>query len=117
VLVVDDDDDIRETVADALTDCGYVVKSSADGRAALVEMRASIPCLVLLDLMMPVLDGWEVVRAMEADPALAGIPVCVISALVSNRAPPHATRVLQKPARLATLVTLIETHCTTNATA
>jgi CheY-like chemotaxis protein len=111
VLVVDDDDDIRETIADALVDCGITVQQAADGAAALARMRTAVPCMVLLDLMMPVMDGWEVVREMRHDPVLAAVPVCVLSALTANRAPPEATRVLRKPARLAAILETIGEHC------
>src|SRR5688500_10739911 len=79
VLVVDDDEDIRETVADVLRDAGYTVRVAADGSEALVEMRDCAPCVVLLDLMMPRIDGWQVVEEMRRDPELAEIPVCIVS--------------------------------------
>jgi CheY-like chemotaxis protein len=110
VLVVDDDQDIREAVADALRESGYTVQEAENGAVALAEMRASPPCLVLLDLMMPVLGGWEVVHAMEQDPKLASIPVCVLSAM-ADRAPKDCATVLPKPVSMLRLLSAVERHC------
>lgn len=110
VLVVDDDRDIREAVADALREVGYSVQEAENGAQALAEMRASPPCLVLLDLMMPVLGGWEVVHAMEQDPKLAAIPVCVLSAM-AERAPRAMASVLPKPVSMLRLLSAVERHC------
>ncbi|MBA3819464.1 MAG: response regulator [Deltaproteobacteria bacterium] len=110
VLVVDDDDVLRDTVAEALEDAGYLVERAENGREALVKMRLGPPCIVLLDLMMPVMDGWEVVTEMDRDPRLAGVPVCVVSAQ-DRIAPPRNIGVLRKPASLAALLTAVEAHC------
>jgi CheY-like chemotaxis protein len=103
VLVVDDDQDIREAVV------GYSVAQAANGAEALVAMRSALPCLVLLDLMMPVMDGWEVVAQMDRDPALAGVPVCVVSAHVND--PPRNVCVLRKPVTLQKLLDTVAEHC------
>jgi CheY-like chemotaxis protein len=110
VLVVDDDADIREAVADALREFGYQVQEAENGAVALDEMRADPPCVVLLDLMMPVLGGWEVVQAMEQDPRLASIPVCVLSAM-PDRAPRECATVLEKPVAMLRLLSAVERHC------
>src|SRR5687768_13520104 len=82
ILVVDDDIDIREAIQDTLEEEGFRVESAPDGAAALERLRALPyePCLVLLDLMMPVMDGWEFLAARKEDPRLASIPITVISA-------------------------------------
>ncbi len=66
VLVVDDDPDIRELVQEALTDEGYQVVGAANGWEALAQIAAAPPALVLLDMRMPVLDGWGFAREVKA---------------------------------------------------
>src|SRR5204862_4129108 len=81
VMVVDDDDDIRETLAGLLEDEGYEVAAFPTGRDALDALQGGMaPRVILLDLMMPVMDGAEFRRAQLADPALASIPVILITA-------------------------------------
>ncbi len=109
VLVVDDDQDIREAVVEAITDAGYTVEAAANGVEALQAMRANPPCVVLLDLMMPVMDGWEVVAHMDRDPALASVAVCVVSA--HDKDPPRNNCVLRKPVSLQKLLETVELHC------
>jgi len=109
VLLVEDDDHLREATADALRDSGIDVVEAADGEQALAVMRDELPCLVLLDLMMPVMDGWEVARQMAADPVLSQVPICVVSA-VSHQAPAQARHVLSKPASLASLLAVVRQH-------
>jgi CheY-like chemotaxis protein len=80
VLVVDDDTDLRESVGDVLRDEGYAVTLASNGREAL-ELLPGLrrPCAVVLDLAMPVMSGTEFYRAMSALPALADIPVGVLT--------------------------------------
>jgi CheY-like chemotaxis protein len=80
VLVVEDDYAIRETLRDLLQDEGYPVLSASNGQEALTLLEHCSPRLILLDLMMPVMDGREFRLAQRSDPALARIPVVVISA-------------------------------------
>ncbi len=81
ILLVEDDTAIRETIAELLSDEGYRVTSAANGAEALALLEASdAPSLILLDLMMPVMNGWELRRALHDDPRLASVPVVVISA-------------------------------------
>lgn len=84
VLVADDDFDTREMLAAALELWGYRVLLADDGVDALAETRASAPDLILLDLLMPELDGWGVLASLRLDPRTRNIPVIVISA-VSRR--------------------------------
>jgi len=109
VLLVEDDHHLREVTADALRDSGIDVVEAANGAQALAAMRGELPCLVLLDLMMPVMDGWEMARRMAADPVLAQVPICVVSA-VASQAPPEASEVLSKPASLASLLAVVRKH-------
>ena len=108
VLVVDDEPDIRETVRTILESEGYRVRIASNGREALDLMRqGSPPGLVLLDLMMPEMDGYEVLEAMRNDRALASIPVTVVSA-VCDRFGPLGTPCLRKPFLLEELLATVE---------
>jgi CheY-like chemotaxis protein len=81
VLVVDDEADIREAVSEVLSDEGYDVEAAGDGAEALRKLHSYHPCLVLLDLMMPGMNGWEFRAAQKHDPEVSKIPVVVLSAL------------------------------------
>jgi CheY-like chemotaxis protein len=81
VLVIDDDEDIRTAVQEVLEGEGYVTRGASNGKEALELMRSTEPpSLVLLDLMMPEMDGWELLVRMDDDPSLHRIPVALMSA-------------------------------------
>lgn len=81
LLIVDDDADVREALASVLEDEGYKVLIAESGRAALETLRRGArPTLILLDLMMPVMDGYEFRARQLQDPDLAKIPVVVLTA-------------------------------------
>ena len=80
VLVADDNADMREHLARLLRAEGWSVETVADGREALLALRAAPPDLLLTDVMMPELDGFELLRAVRADPRTATLPVVVLSA-------------------------------------
>lgn len=114
VLVVDDDASIRKMIIVALRRQiqGYEFIEAANGREALDLMRSAAPSVVVLDLMMPVLSGWDVLRERADDPELLKIPVIVISA---NREPEVATAVtsgicafLPKPFDIGSLSALVQ---------
>jgi CheY-like chemotaxis protein len=109
VLVVDDDTDIREAVAEVLAGEGYLVLGAGDGAEALKKCRAFHPSLVLLDLMMPGMNGWEFRAAQKRDPDLAGIPVVVLSAL-EQRVAIDAEAFVRKPFDLDELLALVRRH-------
>jgi CheY-like chemotaxis protein len=80
VLLVDDDLDARSLLAMLLELDGHTVHTSSDGLEAMEALRKGLrPCVILLDLMMPNLDGAGVVREMRRDPSLAGLPVVLVS--------------------------------------
>lgn len=113
VLVVDDESDIREAVSEVLADEGYAVYGAGDGAEALRKARAFHPHLVLLDLMMPGMNGWEFRAAQRGDPELRDIPVVVLSALgrVSGM---EAADFIQKPFDLDRLLSAVRTHARPN---
>jgi CheY-like chemotaxis protein len=80
VLVVDDDASIRGFLAEALSDEGYHVETAGNGQEALTILGGWRPDVILLDLMMPVMDGWEFRSAQRQLPGLADVPVIVLSA-------------------------------------
>lgn len=80
VLIADDDPSIRRMLALSLRKQGYRTADACDGREALEAMRAGQTDLVLLDLMMPKVTGWEVLTERAAAPELRKIPVIVITA-------------------------------------
>jgi CheY-like chemotaxis protein len=80
ILVVDDEAIIRDTLGELLEIDGYVVETARDGLDALQHLRQHRPGILVLDLMLPVLDGWDVLRTCRADPTLADLPVIVMSA-------------------------------------
>jgi CheY-like chemotaxis protein len=81
ILVVDDDPAIRGLVADALRDEGYTVDLAAHGREALDAMRVRRPATVVLDLMMPVMDGFMFMEACHSEQLCDNVPIVVISAV------------------------------------
>jgi CheY-like chemotaxis protein len=112
ILVVDDDDDIRDALSEVLRAAGHQVMTAANGREALDILRQGPDvCLVLLDLMMPVMDGYRFLELQAQDPQLAAVPVAIITAGTVDRG--RATRVtlLRKPIKLPQLMTVIAQHC------
>ncbi len=108
VLVVDDDPDIRETLREVIEAEGFAVVCAANGRAALDALSTGLrPSLIVLDLMMPSMSGWELLAAIRADRSLADLPVAVISAAGGRAPPPGATCFLRKPIDLDTLIELV----------
>jgi CheY-like chemotaxis protein len=115
VLVVDDDSDIRETLSEVLRDEGYTVVTAADGRDALTKLRNEMatPCVILLDLMMPVMTGLQFYAEQQRDPSLAKIPVVVISAdgNLHAKAQAFGGEYLCKPVRIERVLDTLERHC------
>jgi signal transduction histidine kinase/DNA-binding response OmpR family regulator len=84
ILVVDDDANIRELLTQEFTEAGYAVATAADGRAAVQEVRRRRPDLVVLDVMMPEMNGFDVAAVLRNDPETADIPIVILS-IVQDR--------------------------------
>jgi CheY-like chemotaxis protein len=114
LLVVDDDATIRSVMAELLESEGYVVDSAWDGVHALQRVRDTLPAAILLDLMMPVLDGWGFIDACREQRICPGVPVVVMSAAhglqdTTSRLKQLGVRaVLAKPFDLVDLIALMK---------
>jgi twitching motility two-component system response regulator PilG len=102
LLVVDDEHLLRRMLKDVLEEAGHTVIVAEDGRAAITSAKADPPDCILLDIMMPGLDGYETCAALKADPRLAAVPVILITATTDLRVIDRAeqvgaTTVLPKP--------------------
>jgi CheY-like chemotaxis protein len=115
VLIVEDDADLRGAIAEILTDSGYRAEQAGGGQEALDRLaREKRPCIVLLDLMMPEVDGFEVRETMTANEAMRDIPVVVLTAHANRREVAQRlgdTPVLPKPLDIGKLLSTIERHC------
>lgn len=80
ILVVDDEDDILHFLELVLGDKGYDVITASNGHEALASAQANVPDLMLLDIMMPQMDGWEVLKLLRVDEKTAAVPVAMLSA-------------------------------------
>jgi CheY-like chemotaxis protein len=116
ILIVDDDADIREALRGLLEEEGYEIVEASQGREALdLLRRAEVrPALVLLDLMMPLMDGWQLRARLRQDPELASIPIVIMTAhagvirAVQDIQPP--TPVLAKPLDVGQLLDLVASY-------
>jgi CheY-like chemotaxis protein len=109
ILVVEDEPSLRTTVAMALTSCGHSTWEAETGVEALDLVRQSIPDLVLLDLQLPEMDGWEFLRQFRSLPGCTRVPVLVTSAahrVVSTEL--DAQAILPKPFDLDALLDLVD---------
>ncbi len=116
VLVVDDEEMIRESIVEILEDSGYQPIAAVDGRDALAKLKTANPrpCVILLDLMMPGMNGWSFREQQRGDPELAPIPVIILSAnpdLASNARDLDVADYLEKPLRVAALLERVRHHC------
>ena len=116
VLVVDDDPGLRAVMSDLLTIEGYTVATADNGAAALEQVRRARPDLILLDLMMPVMDGWTFARQCLADPVGQGVPIVVVSAsrgtkaVLQDLADTDVRAVIDKPFDVDELLALVAAH-------
>lgn len=116
VVIVEDDVDVRETLAEVLEEEGYLTLPFADGPRALAHLEAmpQLPALILLDLMMPKMDGWAFRAEQRLSARLMRVPTVILSAdgnVHENLAALGAHGYLRKPIHIKTLLTLVERFC------
>jgi CheY-like chemotaxis protein len=114
VLVVDDDPAIRESLRDVLEAEGYAVVTAANGKEGLDLLRETrTPCVILLDLMMPVMSGSEFLMVLRSHDVLSDIPVVIVSAWTREAAPlaPLSQGIVRKPVRLDELLACVDRFC------
>jgi CheY-like chemotaxis protein len=116
ILVVEDDELIRDSLVEYLDEQGYHAVGAVDGVDALDKLRRGnpLPCVIVLDLMMPNMDGRAFRQEQLRDATLASIPVIVLSAyrdVAKNAADLAVEHYLAKPLKLAALLALVQKHC------
>jgi CheY-like chemotaxis protein len=113
ILIVEDDEDIRAAMAEILESEGFEVVVASNGQEGLeVLSQMSAPCLVLLDLMMPVMNGEDFLRHVRKNPAMDSVPVIIVTA--SGRTPlPGTQGLLKKPFEIGDLFATVAAHCPT----
>lgn len=114
ILLIEDDAAIRETITDVLSDEGYRIASASNGREGLVHLAGGpLPSLIILDVMMPVMDGIEFRRRQVSDPRTAHVPVVVMSAAVNLQAiaTDLSAAYLRKPIGLKDLLRIVKENC------
>jgi len=109
VLVVEDEAESRESLRDVLELEGYEVETAANGQEALEKIKQHEPCIVLLDLFMPVMDGWQLLDQLRADGLLGRIKVVVTTSAASNT--PTDVPVFLKPLDIDRLLQTVEAVC------
>ncbi len=115
ILLVEDDQDIRETLVELLEGEGYEVLFAENGQIGLDKLSQSsqLPNLILLDLMMPVKDGFQFCAEKEANPKIAHLPVVVMSAdghIRENQLRVNAKAYLKKPLDIYEIINIVEKH-------
>lgn len=115
ILVVEDDASVRAPIIELLTEEGFDVAGVTDGAEALAQLSAQPhPALIILDLMMPGMNGWELYQRLQDDPQLAAIPVVVLSAVAAfqqRRGKLDVAAILPKPVDLAELLHVVARFC------
>lgn len=109
VLIVDDDEDMADVVKVALESEGYACRIAANGREALEQVATAMPGLVLLDMLMPVMNGWECAHQLR-EMYGRGLPIIIVTAAEhaeSRRETAQADAVLAKPFELDALLSVV----------
>lgn len=111
LLLVEDDDAIRQELRELLEDEGFFVVEAHNGKEALDALEKGLrPSLVVLDMMMPVMDGWEFLRRLRGDAWSADLPVLLATAVDDKSCLPRGVKVVKKPYSIDTLVNLVHTQ-------
>lgn len=112
ILIIEDDGDIREAMKDAMELEGYSALTASNGKEGLEVLRdIQRPCLVLLDMMMPVMGGREFLNEMKQDDALIPIPVFIVSAIADKINTDGAVGFIKKPVDLDIVLKMVERYC------
>ena len=109
VLVVEDEEESRESLREVLELEGYDVETATNGKEALEKIADVEPCIILLDLFMPVMDGWQLLDRLRADGRLARIKVVVTTSAAENT--PTDVLVFVKPIDIDSLLRTVEAVC------
>jgi CheY-like chemotaxis protein len=109
ILIVDDESSIADALTLLLTDEGYRVVTAADGREGLAKMEAEKPDLALVDIMMPMMDGYEMVHRVRENPELRRKPIIMMTAapMSVDKRKLNGVPVIPKPFQLQELLKLI----------
>ncbi len=111
VLIVEDDEAIRETLRLSLELEGYQVSTASNGQEAIDTLSGEeAPCVILLDLMMPVMNGWEFIEYTQKDPRLSRIPVLIVTAYYEQAKKLKADGVIKKPIDLDVLMKTLDRY-------
>ena len=110
ILVVDDEVESREALAELLSNEGYAVVCAENGRRALDCLSGTSPALIILDLMMPVMSGWEFLAQQKRDAKMRSVPVVVVSGsgLVHDV---KADAILHKPIDFRSFMKVVKQNC------
>lgn len=116
ILLVEDDQDIRDTLIELLEGEGYEVFFAENGQVGLDRLTegAVLPNLILLDLMMPIKDGFQFCAEKDANPKIAHLPVVVMSAdghVRENQQRVNALAYLKKPLDIYEIINTVEKYC------
>lgn len=112
ILIVEDDDDIRNALTDLLQEEGYHTEAAVNGRDALEKLgEISKPCLVLLDMMMPIMNGRQFLDEIMKDSQLAPIPVLIVSAIADKANTEGSVGFLKKPIDIDVVLNVVAQYC------
>lgn len=112
ILIVEDDDDIRNALTDLLEDEGYHTEAAINGKDALEKLEEiPKPCLVLLDMMMPIMNGRQFLDEVMRDSHLAPIPVLIVSAVADKTNTEGSVGFLKKPIDIDVVLNLVAQYC------
>lgn len=112
ILVVEDDDDIRSAIVDLLETEGYKTEAAVNGKDALEKLtNMNKPCLVLLDMMMPIMNGRQFLDTVMKDSQLAPIPVLIVSAVADKANTEGSVGFLKKPIDIDVVLNVVAQYC------
>ena len=112
ILIVEDDEDIRSVIVDLLESEGYVTLSASNGKEALeILKKAAKPCLVLLDMMMPIMNGRQFLDTIMSDSRLAPLPVLIVSAVADKSIAEGSIGYLRKPIDIDVILRVVSQYC------